>query len=357
MKHLGETNMIKIAVIPGDGIGKEVIASALEVVKAAKSIISQEIAFEEFDYGASRFLKDGTTIPQDDLIRLKKDFHAVFLGALGDPRVSDVFYMKEILLKLRFDLDLYINFRPFKLYGEDLCPLKGIKSGEIDFVLFRENTEGCYVQIGGEFKKNTEDEIALHESIHSRKGVERIIRAAFEYAGKNRKKKVLMTDKHNALTHTHGLWQRVFREVGEEYPDIRKEHLLMDVCAMEMVRNPKRFEVIVTDNLFGDILSDLAAQIVGGLGLAPSGNINPGKISMFEPVHGSAPDIAGKGIANPMGAVLSAALMLDFLGENRAAKAIENAVSDAINNGFVTGDLRGSKNTEEVTEYIIGRLR
>jgi 3-isopropylmalate dehydrogenase len=187
--------------------------------------------------------------------------------------------------------------------------------------------------------------------------VERIIRAAFEYAGKNRKKKVLMTDKHNALTHTHGLWQRVFREVGEEYPDIRKEHLLMDVCAMEMVRNPKRFEVIVTDNLFGDILSDLAAQIVGGLGLAPSGNINPGKISMFEPVHGSAPDIAGKGIANPMGAVLSAALMLDFLGENRAAKAIENAVSDAINNGFVTGDLRGSKNTEEVTEYIIGRLR
>jgi 3-isopropylmalate dehydrogenase len=346
----------RIAVIPGDGVGKEVIPEAVKILKAAADKGGRELALTEFDWGAERFLRDGTTLPSDAVEMFRRDFDAILLGALGDSRVPDNRHAADILLGLRFKLDLYANERPCLLFDTKLTPLKNRSEREIQFHVIRENTEGLYAGMGGFFKKGTADEIATQEDVNTRKGVERIIRYAFEFARRRGLRRVCMSDKSNALTFGHNLWTRVFAEVRREYSDIEASHMYIDNLLMQMVRDPSQFQVIVTCNLFGDIASDLGAGLIGGLGLAPSGNIHPGQVSLFEPVHGSAPDIAGKGIANPMGAALAAAMMCDYIGWTAEAGRIEGAVRAAISEGKTTADLGGSFSTRQVGDWITERV-
>jgi len=349
----------RIAVIPGDGIGKEVIPEALKVITAAGA----DIESSHFDWGADRYLSDGVTVPSGGFSMLDRDFDAILLGAFGDPRVPTNIHAKEILLGMRFNLDLYANLRPVRLLDSSLCPLKGVKPKDVDFVVIRENTEGVYTDAGGVFKRGTLDEIAVQEDINTRKGVERVIRYAFEYCERHAKQdgtqrqRVLMCDKSNAMTHAGGLWQRVFKEVASEYPQIRTQHLYVDALCMQMVRDPRQFDVIVTNNMFGDIITDLAAGLQGGLGMAASGNIHPGKTSMFEPVHGSAPPIAGKNVANPFGAILSAAMMLEHLGMASQAARIEAAVLEAVQQRKTTEDVGGSLGTREAGDWVARNVR
>jgi 3-isopropylmalate dehydrogenase len=344
----------KIAVIPGDGIGKEVIPQGIKVLEASGAPLN----LTYFDWGADRYLKDGTTVPADGFAMLARDFDAILVGAFGDPRVPSNIHAKEILLGMRFKMDLYANVRPVRLLDASLCPLKGIEPKDVDFVVFRENTEGVYTDAGGVFKQGTAEEVAIQEDINTRKGVERIIRYAFEYAVHNKKadgsprSRVLMCDKSNAMTHAGGLWQRVFKTVGAEYPQIKSEHMYVDALCMQLVHDPRPFDVIVTNNMFGDIITDVAAALQGGLGMAASGNIHPGKTSMFEPVHGSAPPLAGKNIANPMGAILTSAMMLAQLGVADAARKIEAAVLEAVRQKKTTQDVGGSLGTKEAGEWI-----
>ena len=306
------THAKRIAVVAGDGIGKEVIPNAIEVVRASGAPSNSP----HFDWGADRYLVDGTTIPADGFQMLARDFDAIFVGALGDPRVPTNIHAKEILLGMRFKMDLYANVRPVRLLDASLCPLKNVTTDDINFTVIRENTEGVYMDMGGNFKFGTPDELATQEDINTRKGVERVIRFAFDYARSNGRKKVLMSDKSNVMTYAGGLWQRVFKEVAKEYSDIQTQHMYVDALCLQMVREPQSLDVIVTNNMFGDIVTDLAAALQGGLGMAASGNIHPGRTSMFEPVHGSAPPIAGKNMANPMGSILTAAMMLAHIGLN-----------------------------------------
>src|SRR5215471_3923332 len=338
----------RIAVIPGDGIGKEVIPAAISVVQAAGAAVE----FTSFDWSADRYLKDGTTIPADGFAMLAREFDAIFLGALGDPRVPSNIHAKEILLGMRFKMDLYANVRPVKLLDEFLCPLKGVKPEHVDFVVVRENTEGPYVDAGGVFKQGTAEEIATQEDFNTRRGVERVIRFAFELARRQGRKKVLMSDKSNVMTFAGGLWQRVFKLVAAEYADIQSQHMYVDALCMHMARDPKQFDVIVTNNMFGDIITDLAAALQGGLGMAASGNVHPGKTSMFEPVHGSAPPFAGKNIANPIGAILTAGLMLEHLGLAQEAGRINRAILEAIKQKKTTSDVGGSLGTREAADWI-----
>jgi 3-isopropylmalate dehydrogenase len=316
----------------------------------------------EFDWSADRYLADGVTVPQDGFAMLEREFDAVLVGAFGDPRVPTNIHAKEILLGMRFKMDLYANVRPVRLLDASLCPLKGIEPKHVDFVVVRENTEGVYGDVGGVFKQGTEDEVAIQEDINTRKGVERVIRYAFDYCEKHRKQdgtkrsRVLMCDKSNAMTHAGGLWQRVFREVSREYPQIQATHMYVDALCMQMVRDPGQFDVIVTNNMFGDIITDLAAGLQGGLGMAASGNIHPGKTSMFEPVHGSAPPIAGKNIANPLGAILTSAMMLAHLGITGEAGRIEAAVLEAVRRKKTTPDVGGGLGTKEVGEWVAERV-
>jgi 3-isopropylmalate dehydrogenase len=344
----------RIAVIPGDGIGKEVIPQAVNVIQASGAAVD----LTEFDWGADRYLQNQTTVPPDGFAVLARDFDAILVGAFGDPRVKTNIHAKEILLGMRFKMDLYANVRPVRLLDAALCPLKGVEPRDVDFVVLRENTEGVYTDAGGVFKQGTPDEIATQEDINTRKGVERIIRYAFEYCQKHTKldgssrSKVLMCDKSNAMTHAGGLWQRVFKEVSAEYPKITAQHMYVDALCMQMVRDPRQFDVIVTNNMFGDIITDLAAGLQGGLGMAASGNIHPGKTSMFEPVHGSAPPIAGKNLANPFGAILTAAMMLRHLGSAKEADKIEAVVLEAVRQKKTTQDIGGSLGTREAGEWI-----
>ena len=287
---------------------------------------------------------------------LARDFDAIFVGALGDPRVPTNIHAKEILLGMRFKMDLYANVRPVKLLDEALCPLKGVKPEHVDFVVIRENTEGPYVDAGGVLKQGTADEIATQEDFNTRKGVERVIRFAFELARKQGRKKVLMSDKSNVMTFAGGLWQRVFKIVAAEYPEIQTQHMYVDALCMHMARDPKQFDVIVTNNMFGDIITDLAAALQGGLGMAASGNIHPGKTSMFEPVHGSAPPFAGKNIANPIGAISTAAMMLEHLGFAQESERINKAVLAAVQQKKTTSDIGGSLGTKEAAEWIANAL-
>lgn len=342
----------KIAVVPGDGIGHEVIAEGVRVLEH----LAPNLSFEWFDLGAERYLRDGATLPEDVFQRWKDEFSAIYLGALGDPRVPSNVHAKDILLGSRFRLDLFINFRPIRLLDARRCPLKDRNPEDVNMVVFRENTEDLYTGMGGTFKKGTPDEVAQEVAIATRKGVERIIRAAFAYARTHNLKRVCMSDKSNAMRNTGGLWQRVFAEVREEYPEIESSHLYVDVLAMELVRCPDRFDVIVTSNLFGDIITDLGAILQGGIGLAGSGNIHPGKLSLFEPVHGSAPDIVGKGIANPMAAILSAGMMLNFLGHPDLENRIQKAVQSCLLADLVTPELGGTLRTSEVTDAVLSRL-
>ena len=342
----------RIAVVPGDGIGKEVIPNAIKVVRASGA----DVAFTEFDWGADRYLVDGTTIPPEGFEMLARDFDAIFVGALGDPRVATNIHAKEILLGMRFKMDLYANVRPVRLLDASLCPLKNATPGDVNFTVIRENTEGVYMDMGGVFKQGTPEELATQEDINTRKGVERIIRFAFELAKKQGRKKVLMADKSNVMTYAGGLWQRVFREIGEEYPAIERQHMFVDALCLHLVREPRQFDVIVTNNMFGDIITDLAAALQGGLGAAPSGNIHPGRTSMFEPVHGSAPPFAGKNIANPVGAILSAAMMLEFLGLAAEAERVNAAVLESIRQKKTTQDIGGALGTREVGDWIAGHM-
>src|SRR5438132_1516129 len=346
----------RIAVIPGDGIGAEVTPQAVKVLRAATRPARRSIEFVEFDWGADKYLREGISLPSGAVEMLRDEFDAILFGALGDPRVPSNQHAADILLGLRFKLDLYINARPVELLHDRLTPLRDRTEKDIRLMVLRENTEGLYVGVGGFFKKGTPDEIAVQEDVNSRKGVERIIRYAFEYARQNGLKRVCMSDKSNAMTFAHDLWQRVFKEVRQEYANIESRHLYIDALAMEIVREPGQFDVIVTCNLFGDIISDLGAQLAGGLGLAPSANIHPGKTSLFEPVHGSAPNIAGKGIANPLGSILTAGLMLDFLGWRPEGDGLRDAVRAAIRENFVPPDLGGDKKTVEVGDWIAGRI-
>ena len=345
---------LRIAVIPGDGIGQEVIPQAVHVLQAAGA----DLALTHFDWGADRYLRDQVTVPPEGFASLARDFDAILVGAFGDPRVPSNIHAREILLGMRFQMDLYANVRPVRLMDASLCPLKGIEPKDVDFVVIRENTEGVYGDLGGVFKRGTADEVAIQEDINTRKGVERIIRYAFEYCAKNRKldgsprQRVLMCDKSNAMTHAGGLWQRVFKEVAAEYSGIETAHMYVDALAMQMVRDPRGLDVIVTNNMFGDILTDLAAALQGGLGMAASGNLHPGETSMFEPVHGSAPAIADKNIANPFGAILTAAMMLAHLGMTVAAAKIEAAVLEAVRQKKTTADIGGTLGTREAGEWV-----
>ena len=348
----------RIAIIPGDGIGQEVIPQAVKVLAASGA----ELETTQFDWGADRYLADGVTVPPDGFAMLERDFDAILLGAFGDPRVATNIHAKEILLGMRFQMDLYANLRPVRLLDESLCPLKGVQPKDVDFVVIRENTEGVYGDVGGVFKKGTPDEVAIQEDINTRKGVERVVRFAFEYCERHTKQdgsprnRVLMCDKSNAMTHAGGLWQRVFKEVAREYPQMKADHMYVDALCMQMVRDPRQFDVIVTNNMFGDIITDLAAGLQGGLGMAASGNIHPGKTSMFEPVHGSAPPIAGQNIANPFGAILTAAMMLGHLGHAKEAEKIEAVVLEAIRQKRTTQDLGGALGTREAGEWVAERV-
>ena len=342
----------RVAVVPGDGVGKEVIPNALDVLRASGATLE----FTTFDWGADRYLIDGTTIPPDGFDMLARDFDAVFVGALGDPRVPTNIHAKEILLGMRFQMDLYANVRPVRLLDESLCPLKNTTPDDVNFTVIRENTEGVYAGMGGNFKFGTPDEVATQEDINTRKGVERIIQYAFDYARANGRKKVLMADKSNVMTYAGGLWQRVFKEVAREFPDIATQHMYVDALCLQMVREPQSLDVIVTNNMFGDIITDLAAALQGGLGMAASGNIHPGGTSMFEPVHGSAPPIAGKNVANPMGAILTGAMMLAHLGLDVEAKRVEAAVLEAVRQKQTTADIGGALGTRESAQWIASRV-
>jgi 3-isopropylmalate dehydrogenase len=347
---------MRLAIIPGDGIGKDVTAEARKVLAAVGERFGRRFDVDVLPWGADHYLDSKVTIPPNgyDLLR---GFDAIFIGALGDPRVPDNRHARDILLGTRFELDLYVNYRPVRLLDERLCPLKGRGPADVNFVVFRENTEGLYVGIGGRFKAGTDDEIAIQEELNTYKGVHRIVRHAFEFAKARGLTKVCMADKSNAMTDGHALWQRVFRQVAPEYPGIAATHYYIDALAMYMVLDPGQFEVIVTNNLFGDIITDLGATFQGGLGMAASGNLHPGKTSMFEPVHGSAPAFAGRNIANPIGAIASAALMLETLGLPDEAAAIDAAILKAVRERQVTQDVGGTLGTREAGDYIAAAVR
>ena len=320
----------KIAVIGGDGTGPEVIAEGVKVLKAAAQKYGFGLELTDFDFGGERYKRTGETLPDSALEELRK-FDAIYLGAIGHPDVKPGILEKGILLKLRFELDQYINLRPVKLYPGVETPLKDKGPAEIDFVVVRENSEGLYVGAGGVLKKGTPDEVAIQESINTRKGVERCIRYAFDYCRKrNKKKKVTLCGKTNVLTYAFDLWERVFYEVAKEYPDIQPDYAHVDATCMWMVKNPEWFDVIVTDNMFGDIITDLGAMIQGGMGIAAGGNINPQGVSMFEPIGGSAPKYTGKNVINPLAAIMAGQMMLEVLGEEQAAQAIEKAVMKVV---------------------------
>jgi len=347
---------MRIAIIAGDGIGKDVTAEAVKILTTISSVFGRAIELEHLPWSADHYLKTGETLPANgyDLLR---SFDAVFVGALGDPRVIDNRHARDILLGTRFELDLYVNYRPVKLLDDRLSPLKDRGRTDINFVVFRENTEGVYVGIGGRFKAGTVDEVAIQEEVNTYKGVHRIIRHAFEFAKSNGHTKVCMADKSNAMQQGHALWQRVFKEVAAGYAGITATHQYIDAMAMFLVKDPGQYQVIVTNNLFGDIITDIGGALQGGLGMAASGNIHPGKTSLFEPVHGSAPPLAGKNIANPIGAVLSTALMLDTLGARAESKAIEAAVETAIAQNQTTTDIGGKLGTREDGDFIAKTIR
>ncbi|MBW2162871.1 MAG: 3-isopropylmalate dehydrogenase [Deltaproteobacteria bacterium] len=323
-------DIYKIAVIPGDGTGPEVINEGVKVLKAASDRFGFELDFTWYDYGGERYLRTGEVLPKGAVEDLKQ-YKAVYLGAIGHPDVKPGILEKGILLALRFALDQYINLRPIILYPGVDTPLKDKGPEDIDFVVVRENTEGLYVGAGGVLKKDTPDEVAVQESINTRKGVERCIRYAFEYCKRrNQKKKLTLCGKTNVLTYAFDLWERTFYDVGREYPDIATDYAHVDATCMWMVKNPDFFDVIVTDNMFGDIITDLGAMIQGGMGIAAGGNLNPEGVSMFEPIGGSAPKYTGKNVINPLAAICAGQMMLDYLGETEAAKAIEDAVKKMV---------------------------
>jgi len=346
----------RIAVVPGDGIGPEVIEAGMRVLEKVNADQQLGLEFVHFGWNADEYLRTGISMPPGAMDDLRVNYDAVYLGAFGDPRVPDMKHAADILLGMRFQLDLYVNYRPVKLLSENLSPLKFKGKADIDFVIFRENTEGAYVGMGGNFKKGTQDEIAVQEDVSTRRGVERIIRYAFDYARRHGRKSVCMSDKNNVMRFGGDLWLRTFEEVAGDYPEIEHFHMFVDALTMQMVRAPEMFEVIVTNNMFGDIVTDLGAALQGGLGMAASGNIHPGRVSLFEPIHGSAPKYTGQDIANPIGAILTAAMMLEYLGHHDTAARIEQAVIAAIDANETTSDIGGALGTKASAQAILQRL-
>jgi 3-isopropylmalate dehydrogenase len=343
----------RIGVIPGDGTGPEVVEQGLKVLEAVAERAGIVWDFTHYDFGGGRYMRTGETLP-DSAIEEFRRLDAIYLGAIGHPDVKPGVLEKGILLTMRFSLDQYVNLRPVKLYPGVETPLRGKGPEDIDFVVVRENTEGLYTGSGGFLKKGTADEIAVQESINTRKGVERCLRYAFDQCRKrNKKKRLTLCGKTNVLTYAFDLWERVFHELGQAYPDIERDYAHVDAICMWMVKNPERFDVIVTDNMFGDIITDLGATIQGGMGIAAGGNINPGGTSMFEPIGGSAPKYTGKNVVNPLAAIMAVQMMLDHLGESEAAALVERGVMDVVRNhieGMEAG--RMGLGTSEVGDLV-----
>jgi 3-isopropylmalate dehydrogenase len=346
--------VLKIAVIPGDGIGPEVAAEGLKVLEAVAGPTKLKYELTHFDFGGERYLRTGEVLPAGALDDMRQ-FDAIYLGAVGHPEVKAGIIEKGLLLALRFGLDQYVNLRPIKLYPGVWTPIKDKGPDEIDFVVVRENTEDMYIGTGGFMHYGTKDEVATQVASYSYKGTERIIRYAFELTRKrNKVKKLTLCDKSNVLTFGHDLWQRVFKEVGEDYPDVTMDHAYVDATCMWMVKNPEWFDVIVTTNMFGDIITDLGAITQGGMGIAASGNINPQGVSMFEPIHGSAPKYAGQNVINPLAAINAGAMMLDFLGEKEAGAQIERAIIKALQSGKIPHLGAGAIPTDACGDLVAG---
>ncbi len=346
----------KIAVIPGDGIGPEVIREGVKILDLISKKYSIKFEYEYFDWGGGRYVSIGEVMPEN-AIEIMKGYDAIYLGAVGRLDVKAGIIEQQLLLGLRFGLDQYINLRPVKLYPNVSSPLKDVTPDDIDYIVVRENTEDVYVGTGGFTHKGQPSEVATQVAIYTRMGVERCVRYAYELARTRPRKKLTLVDKSNVLTYGHDLWQRVFKEVGEEYPDVQQDHAYVDACCMFLVKEPHRYDVIVTTNMFGDIITDLGAITQGGIGIAPSGNINPEGVSMFEPVHGSAPQFAGKNTVSPLAAILAAAMMLESLGEKAAAKDVEDAVISALATGQIPSLDVGIIPTDKCGDLVAGFVK
>lgn len=344
-----------IGVIGGDGIGPEVTTEAMKVMDAAADVYGFGVNRTEYPFG-SQYYFDNNVIFPDEAFEEIKQMNAVYLGAIGDPRAPVGMIEYGIIAKMRFDLDLYINLRPIKLYDERLCPLKGKTPADIDMLIVRENTEGAYAGMHGFCHKGQEHEIATQTMVYSRAGVERAIRHAFELAMGRERKQVTLIDKANAVR-AHDIWTRVFAEVASEYPDVKTDHAYVDAACMWMIKNPEWFDVAVTTNLFGDIVTDLGAMLQGGMGIAASGNLHPGKVSLFEPIHGSAPKHAGKGVASPVAAIMATSMLLDYVGEKEAAQNIEAAIAQLLRSNRIKGVGTGDHNTAEVGDMVVAELK
>lgn len=357
-----------IAVIGGDGIGPEVVAQGARILAYYRDQRSYPIELWSLDLGAERYLRDRTTFPEEIRERIAHEASAVLLGALGDPRVPGLEHARDILFGLRFGLDLYANIRPVRALADRIVPLRDRTPADIDFVVFRENTEGAYARLGGQFKRGTRDEVAIAEDINTRKGVERLIRAGFEHARSVGRRRVHMADKSNAMPQAHELWHRVFLEVSKEYADIEACHMYVDAMCLQFVRDPSQFEVIVTSNMFGDILTDLGAALQGGMGMAASANVHPPvsgccdrshrepSVGMFEPVHGSAPPLAGKEVANPLACVLTVGMLLAHLGYPEEEERLESIVARALAERRCTPDVGGALGTRAVGDWVVSEL-
>jgi len=344
-----------IAVIPGDGIGEEVIREGRKVLDALASIFGFKLKYTDYPWGADHFLKTGVTMP-DSALDEYRQHRAVYLGAIGDPRIEVGLLERAIIAGLRFKLDLYVNLRPIKLYDSRFCPLKDKKPADVDMVVVRENTEDAYTGIGGNFKQGTPDEIAIATMLYTRKGCERAIRYAFEIAKGRKRKKVTLIDKANAVR-PQDIWTRTFAEVAKEHPGIETDHAYIDAACMWLVKNPESFDVCVMPNIFGDIFTDLGAMVQGGMGIAASGNLHPGKTSMFEPIHGSAPKYRGKNSANPLAAINAGGMMLDYLGEQQAAATCEKAIAGLLTSGRIRSLGAGDHPTTEIGDLVTAEVR
>jgi 3-isopropylmalate dehydrogenase len=346
----------QIAVFGGDGIGPEVTAEALKVLRASAEHAGFDVHPVEYPFGSEHYLATGELMPESVFSELR-DQDAIYLGAIGDPRVEVGLVERAVIAGIRFKLDLYINLRPIKLYDARFCPLKDKTPADVDMLVVRENTEDLYTGIGGHFKRGTPDEVAVAEMLFTRKGCERAIRYAFELArGRGRRRKLTLVDKANAVR-AMDIWTRTFEEVGREYPDVEQDHAYIDAACMWMIKNPEWFDVVVVNNMFGDILTDLGAMVQGGMGIAASGNLHPGQVSMFEPIHGSAPKYKGKGVANPIAAIMAASMMLDYLGEADAARAIESAVARLLQSGKIKSlGADSGHSTSEIGDLVVGLL-
>ncbi|MEN8150244.1 MAG: 3-isopropylmalate dehydrogenase [Planctomycetota bacterium] len=342
----------EIAIVGGDGIGPEVVREGLKVLDAVATEYGFTLKRTDYPWCTQHYLDTGVILPDEALDEFRQ-LDAIYLGAIGDPRVEVGLIERGIIAGVRFGLDLYVNLRPIRLYHEDFCPIKDKTPADVDFVVVRENTEGAYAGIGGILKKGTPFEVATQEMIYTRAGCERVIRYAFEYARKRGKRKRLtLVDKANAIR-AQDIWTRTFAEVGEEYPDIERDHGYVDATCMWMIKQPEHYDTMVTPNLFGDIITDLGAMLQGGMGIAASGNIHPGQVSMFEPIHGSAPKYAGQNKANPMGAIAAAQLMLDHLGEADAAACLESAIANLLGSGRIRSLSAGVHGTDEIGDLVV----